>query len=663
MSGEKHSKLEQRILKLEKTLQRISSYLEEFKTKKGDENGFAGVKTGKGEAQAVDTLATVDREGIIISAEIPFLDIFGKDPDQVLNRNIIELFPDYMQAFFSERWDRLISGFINQGQKSEESIKINGLHRKGYEIPLDIAILSYNTDGSETFKIRLRDVSYRREIEEELLASRENYKILAETATDAIVQIDNEFKILFANSAVKKIFGYDSREVENKKINMLFPPSRYEKYEIQFKKYFFIDETHRILSGLKNSIEVLGRRKNGDVLPLEISFGNSKGVQNNRILTCIIRDIALRKKAERRLKYLAYHDKLTSLGNRDRLNDSLDQVIAEIKRQKYRHAALLFLDLDGFKKVNDSLGHEMGDRILKECARRLSNCLREDDQVYRFQMEDIFRLGGDEFTLLLPHIRKTEDAAVVARRIIEKILEPFTIEGYGSLSNVGMGVSVGIALIPEDGMDKTTLLRNADAAMYTAKEFGNTYVFFTKEMNNKAVDRLMYEDGLRKSLSNNEFELYYQPIVDSTGKTGGMEALLRWIHPQKGIIHPDKFIEIAEDTRLIMPLGEWVLETALRHLKYWRNMGWRDLYVSVNVSPKQLEKGDLNKVVNDILKRVGLSSELLTLELTETCIMKDAESAIEKMHRLKDENSGLKIAIDDFGTGYSSLSYLSRFPA
>ena len=222
---------------------------------------------------------------------------------------------------------------------------------------------------------------------------------------------------------------------------------------------------------------------------------------------------------------MAYHDKLTSLGNRERLTEYLDQLLAELDREPDRKAALMFLDLDGFKKVNDSLGHEMGDMILKECARRLSNCLRQEDNVYRIQMEDIFRLGGDEFTILLPRIGKVEDAAVVARRIIERILEPFTLEGYGQLSDISMGVSVGIAMIPDDGKDKTTLLRNADAAMYNAKESGNTYVFFTKEMNNKAMERLLLEEGLRKSIGDKDFELYYQPIVDKSGVLKGGRSL------------------------------------------------------------------------------------------------------------------------------------------
>ena len=613
----------------------------------------AGTEEGDGGACSRKSSLVIDENGRIVEYGDALRKIFGIN-DDVTGKDI----SSYIDA--------------SEGQKFLETVKLLGpgdsrtfigLHARGFEVPLKV--FRENGRGEAragTLQLKLEDRSCRETLEAELDESRESYHVLAETASDVIILIGFDFTIQFANSAVQRIFGYSSDELEGRSVGLLFPDSRYKKYEELIKKYFFIDDTHRKESGMGNMIEVLGRTKEGELVPLEISFGNSKGLENNRVLTCIVRDIALRKKAERRLKFLAYHDKLTSLGNRDRLSETIGQLLAEIGREPGRRAALMFLDLDGFKKVNDSLGHEMGDLILKESARRLSNCIRQEDNVYRIQMEDIFRLGGDEFTVLLPRIRKPEEAAIVANRIIEKILEPFNIQGYGAISDISMGVSVGIALIPDDGNDKTTILRNADAAMYKAKEIGNTYVFFTKDMNNKAMERLMLEEGLRKSIGKQDFKMFYQPIVDKDGATKGFEALVRWDHPEQGLIMPEKFIEVAEDTRLILPIGKWVFEAAARHMKHLLSKGIDDIYMSINVSPVQLEKEDLSDTISQVLNKVGLDPKYIVLELTETSLMEDPESAIAKMETIVEKNKGFKIAVDDFGTGYSSLGYLSRFP-
>jgi diguanylate cyclase (GGDEF)-like protein/PAS domain S-box-containing protein len=676
---ERIQKAEEKILLLEDAFERISDYIRRYRGPGGEntpvpQKSLLHSENTAEELKNPNTLSCrlfVSMERKLLQADREFPVIFGYPAEEWCQRDILGLFPPHAQSFFTERWERLsrigddkIGLDQAPGKKDKEYfLNINALHRRGFEIPLTIrASLKEDPEFGRGFRALVTDISYRKELENELLASRENYRILAETASDGIIQIDYNFSILFANTAVNKAFGYEGTEIEGKEINILFPESRYQRYQRIFQRYFFIDDSHRADTGMQNTVEVLGKKKDGEMVPLEISFGNSMGMENNRILTCIIRDIAVRKKAERRLKYLAYHDKLTSLGNRDRLIESLDSVIAQVKRHQDRKAALLFMDLDGFKKVNDSLGHEMGDKILKECAQRLTNCLREEDQVYRVQMEDIFRLGGDEFTLLLPTVYKPEDAAVVAKRIIERILEPFNIEGYGSISDIRMGVSVGIALIPDDGEDRTTILRNADAAMYHAKELGNSYTFYTKEMNNLAMERLLLEEGLRKALEQNHFRLYYQPILNAKKKIIGLEALIRWFHPTKGLIKPETFIEIAEDTRLIIPIGRWVLEMACRQMKELESLGYGDFYIAMNISPRQLERGDLKRTVKTILQRVGLSPSRVHLELTEGCIMNDPESAIEIMEGIIKYNRGIKITVDDFGTGYSSLAYLSRFP-
>jgi diguanylate cyclase (GGDEF)-like protein/PAS domain S-box-containing protein len=544
-----------------------------------------------------------------------------------------------------------------------ERVEVTLAGPEGHLAPVSLRKLdSPEREREGGWTVVVEDRSAQDRLRHELTAVRENYATLADTVTEAIIQIDHSFVISFSNNSAKSIFGYEPGELLGQDLGILFPETRVSNYRSQINKYFFIDAGDRRGSGLGNSIEMLGRRKSGDVFPLEISLGNSKGVGDSRILTCILRDITLRKNDERKLRFLAYHDQLTALGNRDRLSQSLSQLIAEIRRQPDRKAALLFLDLDGFKKVNDSLGHEMGDAILKETAKRLTNCLRQDDQIYRFQVRDIFRLGGDEFTILLPFIRKPEDAAIVARRIIDQILRPYEMAGYGPVTNISMGVSVGIALVPEDGMDQNTILRNADAAMYKAKETGNHYAFFHKEMNNKALERLVIEEGLRRSLENNDFEVRYQPICTASGKVVGLEALLRWQDAEGNDVPPDRFIPVAEDAGLIPAIGKLVLETACVHLRHLHNSGHLDLFVSVNISAKQLEQRELPKTVRQILKKTGVEAKHLVLELTETAIMKAPEQAIQVLRALSKSSPGLGLAVDDFGTGYSSLSYLSQFP-
>jgi diguanylate cyclase (GGDEF)-like protein/PAS domain S-box-containing protein len=547
--------------------------------------------------------------------------------------------------------------------ENEREVEVTLTGPGNHLAPVSVRRLDPGLPGSDAeCTLLVSDRSSQDRLLHELAAVRENYATLADTVTEAIIQIDHSFVVSFSNNSVKTIFGYDAAELLGKKLDTLFPESRGANYRSQIDKYFFIDAGDRRGSGLGNSIEMLGRRKTGDVFPLEISLGNSKGVGDSRILTCILRDITLRKNDERKLRFLAYHDQLTALGNRDRLAQSLGQLTAEVQRQPDRKAALLFLDLDGFKKVNDSLGHEMGDAILKETAKRLTNCLRQDDQIYRFQVRDIFRLGGDEFTILLPFIRMPEDAAIVAQRIIDQILRPYELAGYGPVTNISMGVSVGIALVPEDGMDQNTILRNADAAMYKAKETGNHYAFFHKEMNNRALERLVIEEGLRRSLENEDFEIHYQPICTATGTVVGLEALLRWQDAEGNPVPPDRFIPVAEDSGLIPAIGKMVLETSCFHLRHLQKSGHPDLFVSVNLSVKQLEQRDLPKLVRRILKETGIEAKHLVLELTETAIMKAPEQAIQVLRALSKSSPGLGLAVDDFGTGYSSLSYLSQFP-
>jgi diguanylate cyclase (GGDEF)-like protein len=375
---------------------------------------------------------------------------------------------------------------------------------------------------------------------------------------------------------------------------------------------------------------------------MEVSFGNSKEYRG-RTLTCIIRDITRRKNAERRLRHLAYHDQLTGLGNRDLFNTDVRDVLENLTSVASGYAAVMFLDLDGFKQVNDTLGHEAGDHLLIETAHRLRDSLRESDSVYRF--------GGDEFVVVLTYIHHPRDAALVANKLLAAVRRPYDLADGGQ--EVAVGVSIGIALAPSHGQSIEALTKAADLAMYSAKEAGKSqFAFYSPDLNARAMEQWELEQGIRSGLERGEFSLHYQPLVDSTGLIKGVEALMRWTHPAMGPISPGKFIPIAEETGLIVPLGNWVLETAFRDIRAWNDGGYPDLYVSINLSPKQFEQKDLVETIGRALERTGANARNVKLEITETCIMSAPEEAMEKT-----------IAIDDFGTGYSSLSYLSNLPA
>jgi diguanylate cyclase (GGDEF)-like protein len=450
---------------------------------------------------------------------------------------------------------------------------------------------------------------------------------------------------------------------------MLFAEAAFNRFFSALEAYVGQDDAEFGGARPDGPLEVLGKNKYGDIIPLEISVAKSNAL-SQAIVTCIIRDIAQRKTTERKLKFLAYHDKLTQLGNRDLFNNTLNEYLEEVIRYKDRIGALLFLDLDGFKKVNDTLGHDIGDRILVECSRRLRDCLRKSDHIYRADedeagarsKEDLFRFGGDEFILLLSRLRDQAAAATVARKVIQTVGQPYNIEGVESIRNVKLGVSVGIAVIPDDGLEATVLVSRADVAMYKAKEKRNTFAFFKKDMNNQAAEKLMLEDRLRQAFGKGQLQLYYQPLVSRDGTIQGAEALLRWQDESGQFISPGKFIPIAEETGLILPMGDWILNAACDFLRSCNNDGHPDFYVSVNLSARQFDQHHLVERITSTVNRTRVKPANITIEVTESYIMSDPEGSIEKMLSMKENNPGIRIAIDDFGTGYSSLGYLSTFP-
>ena len=363
----------------------------------------------------------------------------------------------------------------------------------------------------------------------------------------------------------------------------------------------------------------------------------------------VIRDITDRKAAEQQIEYQAYHDALTGLANRRLFQEHLSLALALAQRRE-KQVAVLFLDLDHFKDVNDSLGHTVGDALLQQVSHRLKNVVREGDTVAR--------VGGDEFTIVLQELSHPQDAAIVAQKVLRTIAAPMAISGH----RLYVTASIGITLFPDDGEDAETLLRNADAAMYRAKAEGrNTYQMSTPELSRSTQERMIVESGLHLALEAGELALLYQPQVDvETMEVVGMEALLRWRHPQRGVILPEEFIGIAEERGLILPIGEWVLRQACLDVRRFHERGMRGFRVSVNLSARQFLDPSLASTVESALRDSGIPPETLELEITESMAMKNVHLTLAPLEQFR--RAGVSIAIDDFGTGYSSLSYLKRFP-
>lgn len=620
-----------------------------------------------------DAVVEIDRAGRIRSINPSGTAVFGQGAGELVGSGMSAILTRESALIFRKSLQAHLGIPPREGAREPTRIpSLVGRRAEGTALHLDVLIVSFEKDRRSTIVLIVRDVTERATMAEELQASRDSYWALSETTTDAILQISESFRIIFANTAVEQIFGHKRADLLRKGFDCLFPAPVYQRYVGTFRKYFLIDETHRKATNLRNTLEILGTRSDGGIVPLEISFGNSKSVRGQRTLTCIVRDITQRKQTERRLRFLAYHDKLTALGNRDLFGESLHEFLASAARSSDTRGALLFLDLDGFKKVNDTLGHEAGDAILLESARRLRNFLRESDQVYRVSeesmvpdgafMEELFRFGGDEFVILLTNIRRSTDAAIVSQKIIDAIRRPFDVSGFGSIGKINLGVSVGIALIPQDGLDAKSLISSADVAMYRAKELGNRYRFFAREMNEEATTRLMMENEIRVALEQGRVRVHYQPLVDATGRIMGLEALARLVHPEKGLISPAEFIPTAEESGLIVPLGDRVLEIACRDLKTWNDAGYPHLSISVNFSARQVRQDEFVDKITSVIRRTGVDSANVKVEVTESVIMTDPEVTAARLEALRERNPGICFAIDDFGTGYSSLSYLTNFP-
>ena len=407
---------------------------------------------------------------------------------------------------------------------------------------------------------------------------------------------------------------------------------------------------HPVLAGLLSEVANI----QGNLLLREISVDQEIFEQyvhylsDSQLIRSYLFDITDRKQVQKSLEYRAFHDTLTDLPNRTWFDETLAIALTKAKRQDHL-LAVLFLDLDGFKNINDTLGHTLGDELLKQFGQRLNYCVRTGDIVARW--------GVDEFTLLLPEIKSSEDTVNLAQRILDELKKPFDISGH----QLYIKTSIGIAIYPQDGNDAETLLKNADAALYRAKERGrNHYRFYSSTMTSKASMLLQLENLLYQAMEENEFILHYQPQIKlKDKKISGMESLLRWYHPELGQVSPSKLIPLAEKTDLIVPLSLWILRTACQQNKAWQKAGFVNIPVAVNFSAKQFQQPNLVEMVTQVLNETDLSPEFLDIEITESSLIENIESSQETIEGLR--RLGVKISLDDFGTGYSSLSYLQKF--
>ncbi|MBN2657026.1 MAG: EAL domain-containing protein [Spirochaetales bacterium] len=596
--------------------------------------------------QLGDTFIEIKENGSLSFCNSRIEAMTGYSCEEMMSRSLYSIIKPEYKAVFSYHF----SGSDPLG----DHIVFQIIHKSGSFITLEGQLGFYKRDGQRVMGMIIHNLSPEKELQNRLQKLEDNYDALSETVNEVIIRIDENFDIIYSNSAMLDIFGYKTDEILGQNLSILFPPEILKRYHEDLRKYFYIDSRDREKMGMTNSLEILGRHKIKGISPMEISFGNTKSFEE-RTLTCIIRDITQRKNAERTLHKLAYYDQLTGLGNRDLFFQDMQSHFENIQSD-FNLSCLMFLDLDGFKNINDTLGHDTGDLLLKESAKRLHDCLRESDSVYR--------LGGDEFLVLLRKIREVKDASKVAGNILNTIRMPFFLKrGEKSVPPVNVGVSIGIVFISEGERDVNELTKKADLAMYASKNAGkNRYTFYSEEMVQKINERWELEQGLKKAMAGNEFEVHYQPIVGSAGNIRGMEALLRWYHPVMGLISPNRFIPIAEETELIVPIGTWVLERSCQDITEWNNSGYKDLYVTVNFSTKQFEQPEIIDTISHIIEKTGCNPANLKIELTETGIMQAPEETIKKMNLLKERIPEIEILIDDFGTGYSSLSYLANLP-
>ncbi len=621
----------------------------------------------------MDTVAegiiSIDDKGIIHSFNPAAEKIFGYRAGEVVGENVNILMPEphrrkhdgYLRKYMRTGKARIIgvSGREQTGQLKDGSV-----------FPLEISITELRHGRQRLFTGIIRGITERKRAEEELRRAHDDLEARVEertreltrevaerrqaeeslrlagkvidNLTEAVVIVDPDFKVTAVNPAFTQITGFTTREVIGKT-----PPF-----------YKTLREKGDLYKQMRASIKAKGswegefwsKRKNGDDYAERLSFSAITGEKDKvQHYAAVISDITERKKAEEQIHYQANYDTLTGLPNRSLFQDRLNLALPSMSRTD-RKLALMFIDLDGFKLVNDTLGHDIGDLLLKETAGRLGTCVRQGDTVAR--------LGGDEFTIIMPNLVDPRHAPLVGQRVLDALAKPFHLKGHETF----VSASIGVTIFPDDASEAKELLRNADAAMYRAKEQGKANLhFFTADLNAVVQERMVLKNGLGKALEKGEFSLHYQPKLEiESGRITGVEALMRWNSPDLGMVSPVKFIPVMEETGQVVEMGEWAIRIACLQHQEWRQAGLPRIRIAVNLSPRQLRDASFVLIVESVLRETGVKPAGLELEITESLLMSDSGGALKALGELHE--MGIHMAMDDFGTGYSSLSYLKRFP-
>jgi diguanylate cyclase (GGDEF)-like protein/PAS domain S-box-containing protein len=583
----------------------------------------------------IEAIITIAQDGRIQTFNASASRIFDYMPEEIIGQPISRLMPEPYATEHAQ--------FMQRSAKEGKSWIMNttrelpGRKRDGAIFPMEIHVTELKQGKDKLYIGVIRDISERVKAEERLRLS----ATVFETAAEGVMVTDDDFKVTVINSAVSNITGYSAEEVVGNKPPFLDSPFQDERF------YLLLWES-LMRTGMWEG-ELWDRKKSGERYAQHLSISSVRDEQGNAMqYVMVFSDITRRRLDEERIRYQATHDMLTELPNRMLFLEQLSDAV-EMAHETSRRGALLFLDLDGFKLVNDTLGHDIGDFLLKEASRRLVHVASDSHM--------LARLGGDEFAVLLPSIASEQDAVQLAESIVEAMRVPFDLEGYEAF----VAANVGIALFPDTSDSPQALLKNATAAKTKAKEQAKTnYAFFTPDITDAFNERLAIKTNLVKALERGEFHLLYQPKLDmSNGEIHGVEALLRWRNPWLGFVSPARFIPVLEETGLIVEVGEWVLETACKQQKLWAEMGHKDVKIAVNLSARQIRPG-LGDLVEGILKKTGACPNCIEIEITESLIMGDADLAAQLLKELA--AMGIPLAMDDFGTGYSSLSYLKRFP-
>jgi len=616
-----------------------------------------------------DGIITINKKGKMLSFNKAAERIFGYSSQEIMGQNVSVLLPTEESASH----DQYLENYNTSGVKKiidKRDREVSGIRKDGTGFPMELTVTELRHGTKRYFTGIVRDITMRKDAENALKKAHDELEMRVEERTRELTQeiserhraedglrlsgevieslaegvaiINQDFLITSVNPAFSVISGYSPKDLLGHcPINHAALSKGGAHYEQMWEGLI----TRGCWDG-----EFWNIQKDGTHYAERLSVTTITNPDDDvRQFAAIISDITKRKQDEERILYQANYDNLTKLPNRTLFHDRLEQGIVNMRRNN-KSLGLLFIDLDGFKLVNDTLGHDMGDILLKEAATRLSECVRDGDTVAR--------LGGDEFTIIMPGLDEHVNAPIVAQRVLQALSTPFLLGGNETF----VSGSIGIALFPEDADNAADLLKNADSAMYRAKEHGKAnYQFFTKDMNKEVQDQLFVKAGLLKALERKEFKLVYQPKLDLAKNTViGAEALMRWHSPDLGLVSPVTFIPILEETGMVIEVGAWAIREACRQHAEWLKQGLPPIKVAVNLSARQMRDPSFVKIVMDALKEADLPPSALEIEITESMLMSDVPNVVAALEELHD--FGINISMDDFGTGYSSLSYLKRFP-